>query len=145
MTFVRFNPVKEFENFNDKIQNIFGEFPNSGFNYDNSFRPKADIYSDEQNIYVELEVPGLKKEDLKISLKDYVLTVSGEKKNQNKDDRELNYYKSERSFGVFSRNFTLSKEVDQENIQASYENGILRIVVNKQLKEQKLEKEIKIN
>jgi HSP20 family protein len=145
MTFVRFNPVKEFENFNDKIQNIFGEFPNSGFNYDNSFRPKADIYSNEQNIYVELEVPGLKKEDLKISLKDYVLTVSGEKKNQNKDDRELNYYKSERSFGVFSRNFTLSKEVDQENIQASYENGILRIVVNKQLKEQKLEKEIKIN
>ena len=145
MTFVRFNPVKEFENFNDKIQNIFGEFPNSGFNYDNSFRPKADIYSDEQNIYVELEVPGVKKEDLKISLKDYVLTVSGEKKSQNKDDRELNYYKSERSFGVFSRNFTLSKEVDQENIQASYENGILRIVVNKQLKEQKLEKEIKIN
>jgi len=144
MTFVRFNPVKEFENFNDKIQNIFGEFPNSGFNYDNSFRPKADIYSNEQNIYVELEVPGLKKEDLKISLKDYVLTVSGEKKNQNKDDRELNYYKSERSFGVFSRNFTLSKEVDQENIQANYENGILRIVVNKQLKEQKLEKEIKI-
>ena len=145
MTFVRFNPVKEFENFNDKIQNIFGEFPNSGFNYDNSFRPKADIYSNEQNIYVELEVPGVKKEDLKISLKDYVLTVSGEKKNQNKDDRELNYYKSERSFGVFSRNFTLSKEVDQENIQASYENGILRIVVNKQLKEQNLEKEIKIN
>jgi HSP20 family protein len=144
MTFVRFNPVKEFENFNDKIQNIFGEFPNTNFNYENSFRPKADIYSDEQNIYVELEVPGVKKEDLKISLKDYVLTVTGEKKNQNGDSQKLNYFKNERSFGTFSRNFTLSKEVDQENIQANYENGILRIVVNKQLKEQKLEKEIKI-
>jgi len=145
MTFVRFNPVKEFENFNDKIQNIFGEFPNSGFNYDNSFRPKTDIYSDEQNIYVELEVPGIKKEDLKISLKDYVLTITGEKKNQNNDNKKLSYIKSERSFGAFSRNFNLSKEIDQENIQANYENGILRIVITKQLKEQKLEKEIKIN
>ena len=145
MTFVRFNPVKEFENFNEKFQNIFGELPNLGFDYDNSFRPKADIYSDEKNFYVNMEVPGVKKEDLKISLKDSVLTVSGEKKNQDGENKELNYYKNEISTGKFSRNFNLSKEIDQDNIQAAYEDGILKIVVNKKLKEEKTEKEIKIN
>ncbi len=145
MTFVRFNPVKEFENFNEKFQNIFGELPNLGFDYDNSFRPKADIYSDEKNFYVNLEVPGVKKEDLKISLKDSVLTVSGEKKNQDGENKELNYYKNEISTGKFSRNFNLSKEIDQDNIQAAYEDGILKIVVSKKLKEEKTEKEIKIN
>ncbi len=145
MTYVRFNPAKEFENFSEKFQNIFGELPNSGFGFDNSFKPKADIFSDEKNIYVELEVPGVKKEDLKISLKDSVLTVSGEKKNNNNDADSLNYYKNEIRTGKFSRNFNLSKTVDQDSIQASYTDGVLRIVVSKKLKEEKTEKEIKIN
>ncbi len=145
MTYVRFNPGKEFENFSEKFHNIFGEFPDIEFSYNNSFKPKADILSDEKNFYVEIEIPGVKKEDLKISLKDSVLTVSGEKKKHNNENKELNYYKNERNFGKFSRNFNLSKEVDHENIQAAYEEGVLRIAVAKKVKEEKQEKEIKIN
>ena len=145
MTFVKFGPAKEFEIFNSKIQNMFNELPNVSFEFNYSFKPKADIYSDDKNIYVDLEVPGVKKDELKISLKDNVLNVSGEKKNKIAGAGEINILKNERNYGPFSRDFALSKEIDFDNIKASYEDGILKIAIQKADKKQESKREIKIN
>ncbi len=147
MTYVKFNPVGDFEtmnNINDKIHRFFGELPNLGFEVSYPFKPKADFYGDDQNYYVELEVPGMKKDEIKISLKDKVLSVSGDKKDYSKGRKTNAILKSERNFGTFSRNFQLPDEINQENIEAFFEDGVLKITIAIAVKNTAGEKEIKI-
>ncbi len=144
MTFIKFGPNVDFETMNNKIHDFFGEFPNMDMNINFSFRPKVDYYKDKENIYLDLEVPGIKKDDIKISLKDNILTVSGEKKDFAKNNKTNEVVKSERSFGTFSRNFQFTEEINPDNINASFEDGILKIVIQKASKNSAQEKEIKI-
>ena len=95
-----------------------------------SFQPKADIIESEKSFEIQLAVPGMKKEDFKIDLKDRELTVSGERKRSaEKNDKFFRSVQTE--YGSFSRTFVLPESVDFENIQAKYENGILELVVPK--------------
>ncbi len=130
MTLIKFEPLQEFETLHDKIQRYFDEFPSFGFKYTDSFSPKIDISEGEKNINVIAEIPGVNKEDIKIVLEDNILTIEGEKKNNNVKDGE-NFHRSERSYGYFKRCFTLPAEVDSENIEAKYENGILNVSMKK--------------
>ena len=94
-------------------------------------RMKCDIYEKDNKYYIEMEVPGFKKEDIDISLKDGNLTVKAEKKmsNEEKDDDKKNLRK-ERSYMRTERSFNLGN-IDEENIDASFENGVLNIVIPK--------------
>ncbi len=94
-------------------------------------RMKCDIYEKDNKYYIEMEVPGFKKEDIDISLKDGNLTVKAEKKmsNEEKDD-DKKYLRKERSYMRTERSFNLGN-VDEENIDASFENGVLNIVIPK--------------
>lgn len=130
MTLIKFEPLQEFETLNNRIQRYFNEFPVFGFQYSDSFSPKIDISEDEKNINVVAEMPGVKKEDLKIVIQDNILTIEGEKKKA-EEKKEKNYYRSERSYGIFKRCFTIPVEVDSENIEAKFENGILNINIKK--------------
>jgi len=86
MTLIKFEPLRELENWNEKIHRFFNDFQATDFNY----YPHIDISDDENNIYVEAEISGVKKEDIKITLQDNILTISGEKKNTKEEKDKKN-------------------------------------------------------
>jgi HSP20 family protein len=130
MTLIKFEPLQEFETIQNRIQRYFDDFPAFGFKYSDSFSPKIDISEGEKNIKVIAEIPGVKKEDIKIVIQDNIITIEGEKKKEEKIE-EHNYYRTERSYGSFRRSFTLPAEVDNDNIDAKFENGVLNIDIKK--------------
>ena len=136
MTLIKYEPFKELENFDDKIQSLLNTFPDFHSEYEESFYPKIDISEDEKNIYVDSELPGIKKKDIKISINDNILTISGEKKNE-RNEKDLNFFRTERTYGSFSRSFTIPVEINTDSIDAEFEDGILKVVIEK-LKEKKV-------
>ena len=130
MTLIKFEPLKEFESLQNQIKKYFDDFPSFGFNYENSFSPRIDISEKEDKILVEAEIPGVKKDDLKITLQDNILTIKGEKKKE-EESKDNNYYRSERSYGSFSRSFTLPAEVNTDKVDAKFNDGMLKIELKK--------------
>lgn len=143
MTLMKFEPLREFEGLSNTIQKLFGEFPTFGRDLGFSFSPRIDISDDEKNIFIEAEIPGATKDDIKISLQDNILTINGEKKIA-EEKKEKNYYRSERVYGSFSRSFTLPAEVNPDKVKAKFENGILNIEVEKAHPKERKEKLIDI-
>jgi len=130
MTLIKFEPLQGFETLHNRMQRFFDDVPVCGFNYSDSFSPKIDISEDEKNINVVAEIPGASKDDIKIVIEDNVLTIEGEKKKE-QEEKGKNYYRCERSYGSFKRAFTLPAEIDSDNVDAKFENGILSINLNK--------------
>ncbi|MDX2130019.1 MAG: Hsp20/alpha crystallin family protein [Chloroherpetonaceae bacterium] len=89
-----------------------------------SFR--VDISEDEKNVFLEAELPGIKKEDVKVSVEDNVLTIRAERKAET-DNKTKNFRRTERFFGSFSRSFTLGENISTENIEATYTDGVLNL------------------
>jgi len=130
MTFVKFEPLRELDNLNNRLHKFFGEFPaniDMGF----SFSPRVDIYADDQNIFIEAEIPGIRKDEMKISLQDNILTISGTKKRENEKDDNKQYFRNEIIFGDFSRSFSLPEDINPDNVEAQFENGVLNIKIGK--------------
>ena len=94
-----------------------------------TWAPPVDVAEDADKILVKIEVPGMNEQDLKVSFEDGLLTVSGERQFERKDDR--NYHRIERTYGSFVRTFSLPRSVDAGKIAASYVNGILEIEIPK--------------
>lgn len=95
------------------------------------WRPAIDIYEEPDAMYVEADLPGLRKDDVTVNLEDNVLTIQGQRKRQNEEKRD-NYHRIERASGMFSRSFTLPSTVDREKIDAEFKDGVLRIRLPKQ-------------
>ncbi len=94
----------------------------------NRWTPALDVYQDKDQFTVVAELPGLKKEDIELSLHDGVLTISGERKQEKKGEEG---YKNERFFGRFQRSVTLPSSVDGDQVRATYQDGILKVVLPK--------------
>lgn len=94
------------------------------------WKPAVDMVEGEKEFVITAELPGVKKEDVKISLQDNKLVISGEMK-EDKDVQEKNYYLMERARGKFSRSFTLPSNVDSSKTDAKYENGVLKLTLPK--------------
>ena len=105
--------------------------------------PAVDVSEDKEKYLIRAEVPGLKKEDIKITLVNDVLTISGEKK-QEKEQKERSYHLVERSYGQFTRSFTLPTKVDPNNIKAEFKDGILEITLAKSPESKAREIEIQV-
>jgi len=103
--------------------------------------PSLDVSETKNEIVVKAEIPGIDPKDIDISLLNDVLTIKGEKK-QEKEEKEENYHLIERSYGSFSRSIRLPKEVQGDKINASYKNGILKVMLPKS--EEAKKREIKI-
>ncbi len=149
MTLVKFKPASELSNIDKKIKKFFEDFDSpfigdwvKPFN-SNVFTPRVDVTEDNENLYVHAEVPGVDKNDIKINLVGDVLTISGEKKSEQKDEKK-NYYRIERNYGAFSRSFTLPAEIKVEQISAAYDNGVLNITLPKTEEAKIVEKQIEI-
>ena len=114
---------------NSLLEEFFGDLVPEG-TAQTGFRPPLDLREDDGYFYAQLELPGLKKEEVKISLEDNILTVRGEKKKQNLLEKE-EYRRVERSYGVFERGFRLPQEIQEDAIRAEMDNGILKISIPK--------------
>jgi HSP20 family protein len=106
-----------------------------------SWNPAVDVLEEKDRIFVKVEVPGIDEKDLKVTFEDGLLTVSGERQFERKDDR--NYHRIERAYGSFTRTFSLPRSVEASQIVADYRNGVLEITIPK--KEEARPKQIAIN
>ena len=121
--------------FNEFTKNV--EFPVNRF-------PRVDVVDDEKSIKLIAELPGVKKEDVKILLEDGFLTVSGEKKNEFEGKEEINIIRTERLFGKFERKFELPEDINSDEIKAKFENGLLNISIDKLVPERPKERIIEV-
>ena len=129
----RYDPFRELVTLQDRVNSLFEGFSDvSGKDQlaAGTFVPPVDIYEDEHNLVLKLEIPGVNEEDLQVSLENNILTVKGERKFE-KEEREENFHRIERRFGAFTRTFRMPNTVDGENTSASYDKGILKITLAK--------------
>lgn len=125
-TITRIDPFRELATF-------FGNFTDGNGKEQlaaGTFVPAVDVYEDEHNLVLKLEVPGVNEEDLNVSLENNTLTVQGERKFE-KEEKEENFHRIERRYGSFTRTFKLPSTADTDKVEASYEKGILKITVAK--------------
>lgn len=108
-----------------------------------AWTPSCDIYETEKEIVVKAEIPGVKKEDVKLSIQDNVLTLSGERKFEEETKKE-NYVRVERGYGSFTRSFTLPPSVDAKKINAEFKDGLLEVKLPKLETAKPKEVEIKV-
>ncbi|NEX13784.1 MAG: heat-shock protein Hsp20 [Prosthecochloris sp.] len=130
------DPLKMFENvFNDTVSPFVTSMVAPSF--------KVDVSEDEKAIYIDADMPGMNKEDVKISMDEDVLTISAERTHE-EEEKKKDYHRVERSYGSMSRSFSLGENVDLDNVDATYENGELRVVVMKKEPTEKKAKEITV-
>lgn len=111
----------------DDFFSDFGLQPWKGWaGFDGGFYPRMDVAETDKEFTITAELPGIEQKDIEISLADGVLTLKGEKK-QSSEEKKEGYYHSERSFGAFCRSVALPAEVDEEKVEATYKDGILKI------------------
>lgn len=122
LTLTRWSPARDFAALEiDRLNRMFGTTA--------TWLPPVDIYeNDDHDVVVKLEVPDMKREDFTVTLEDGVLTVSGERK-ASSDVKDGDYRRRERTFGAFSRSFTVPGTVDGGRVQAAYTNGVLTITL----------------
>ena len=137
------DPISDFRTLQNRLfEPFFGRF-----NYlddamqSGTWAPPVDVAEDAENIHVKVEVPGMDQKDLKINYEDGLLTVSGERQFERREDR--NYHRIERAYGSFVRSFNLPRTVDPNQIVANYRDGVLEIEIPK--KEEAKPKQIQIN
>ena len=107
-----------------------------------SYAPPVDIYEDEHNITLKLEVPGIDEKDIDVRIDNNTLTVHGERKME-KEEKEENFRRVERQYGSFTRSFTLPSAVDTGQVSANYDKGVLKISLAK--KAEAKPKQIKVS
>ncbi len=107
------------------------------------FEPDMDVYETEKDVVAEINLPNIDPNDIKVSVDDGVLKVSGDFE-EKEEDKEKNYWKKEIRRGSFKRAIRLPAEVDEEKVDANYQNGILKVVLPKTKPKKKKEKEIKV-
>jgi HSP20 family protein len=117
----KWSPFDELTRFERKFDRLFAG---------HSFSPAVDVYEDKEKITVEAEVPGMEEKDVEITVDKNVLSIKGSRQLEKKADKK-EYWRVERSSGSFVRSFTLPSSVETENIQASYNKGVLTIHIPK--------------
>ena len=135
MTIVKWDPFKNVAALQDRINRIFDEsFSRTAESDDDismsAWKPSVDIYETDEAIILKAELPGIKKEDVSVEVKDNVLTLKGVR-TEEKEIKEKNYYRKERAFGTFSRAFNLQHRIQPDKIKARFKDGVLKIEIPK--------------
>ena len=135
MELVRWNPMHDMFSLRNRINRMFNDSFMPTSHGDDSlslsnWKPAVDIYDNDESIVVQAEMPGVDKKDIDISVKDGILTLTGER-SVDKEEKEKNVYVVERAHGRFLRSFALPGEVDPEAIKAEYKDGVLKVEIPK--------------
>jgi len=144
MSVIRFDPLRGFESLSKRMSNLVDEFE-KGFSFEyGGFAPRVDIAEDEKSVILHAELPGIRKEDVKVSINDEkVLTIKGSKKRvEAEGESQKNFIRLERSYGEFTRSFVLPENINTDSINAKYDSGVLEITLQK--KEPSKPKEVEV-
>ncbi len=147
MYVTKYNPSKELQEFRNGFKHFDSFLDNfiedRGNLLKTDFTPSVNTREGEHAYHVEVDLPGVKKDNIDVDVKDNIVTISGERKTK-KEVKEEDYYKVESSYGKFERSFTLPENVDVENIHAESQDGVLEVVIPKLTKAENKSKKIVI-
>lgn len=137
------SPLRELARLENEINRIFKELvPEEKLESQmTAWAPRVDIYEKDNNLVIEAEIPGARKEDIEVKVKDNSVVIRGEVKRE-EEKKEENYYRSERFYGRFERVLPLPTDVKVEEAKASFENGILKLSIPKTTQEKEIKVEI---
>ena len=123
-------PWNPFEDMDVQFGKLLNEWPTARTTNGTNWIPAIDVEETEDAYILTADLPGMKKEDISISVQDDVVTIRGERWREDKEDKE-NYHRVERQVGTFERSFTVHEGFDGEKVDAHYENGVLKITLPK--------------
>src|SRR5215467_5848750 len=140
----RWDPFREFSTLQDRMNRLFRDSYGEGQEAlsTSTFAPAVDVYEDEHNVTLKIEVPGIDEKDIDVRIENNLLTVHGERKFE-KEEKEENFRRVERQYGSFTRSFTMPNTVDTDSVQAHYDKGIMKIQLSK--KTEAKPKKIRVN
>ena len=134
MAIIRWDPFRDMvtlrEKMNRMFEDVFSGRPEDRELQAGTWTPSVDIFETENELVLTAEIPGIDEKDVEIKVEDNTLSIKGERKFE-KETKEENFHRIERSYGSFYRAFTLPSSVDSERIQAEQENGVLKISMPK--------------
>ena len=134
MSIVRYDPFRDLRTLQEEVNRLFSTNLTRAFGDEGigrgAWAPSVDIYENKDQIVLEAELPGMKQEDFDLSIENNVITLRGERKFEKVDETD-NYHRVERSYGAFTRSFTLPQTVSAEGASAEYSNGVLRVTLPK--------------
>ncbi len=131
----RFSPFSELFDLRKEIDSLFDDrFFGKNFISEPSWIPSMDVVENEKEFLVTVELPGMKKEDINVSMENNILTIEGERKSE-KEEKNKTFHRIERAYGKFYRSVVLPKKVDENNIKATFKDGLLNITIGKSEKE----------
>ena len=129
MTLVRWSPVRDLTTLQTEMDRLFNTLatrPDRELSREAALFPPVDVTETDDEYVLRAEVPGMRQEDIRVSLVENVLTLKGEKKFE-KEEKKTSFHHQERVYGSFERSFTLGTPVQSEKIRAQYRNGILEV------------------
>ncbi len=135
MTLVRWDPFRELEDMSDRLNRMFSRQALPQANGKETmvvadWVPSVDVSETDEGYQIKAEIPDVKKEDVKVTVEDGVLTIQGERK-QEKEEKGKKYHRVERSYGRFVRSFTLPDLVDEGKVKAEFKDGVLNLQLPK--------------
>lgn len=150
MNMIKYDPFRELRTLQDEMNRLFstnlwrGAGPLAGEEdfARTAWTPRVDIFETTDNLVLEAELPGMKPEDVDVSIENNTITLKGERNFEKKEENE-NYHRVERSYGSFTRSFTLPRNVISDEAKAEFKNGILQINLPKREEEKARKIEIK--
>jgi len=130
--FKDWDPVRELDEFQNRLTSFFGQTPVWRGREGNfaSWAPAVDIIEDEKEFLVKADLPEVKREDLHINVENGMLVIHGERKFE-REDKKKRYHRTERSFGSFTRSFSLPEGADSTKIRAEIKDGLLQVHIPK--------------
>ncbi len=144
----RWDPVKEMEELHNRLSNLFGRTPaRLGEGKEESitvaeWAPLVDITEDDKEYIIKTELPEVKKEDVKVSVENGLLTIVGERKFEKEENKK--YHRVERAYGRFMRSFVLPESVDPDKVNAEFRDGVLKVHLAKSEQTKPKQIEVKV-
>ena len=145
----RWDPMQDIQEFEKRLSSWMGRAPMEKDGGKESMRlmewaPLVDISEDDKEYLIKADLPEVKKEDVKITVQDGVLAISGERKYE-KEEKGKKYHRVERAFGRFERSFSVPEDAEEDKVSAEYKDGVLKVHLPKSAKSKPKSREIKVS
>ncbi len=144
----RWDPFKEMDELQNRLASLFGRVPRERNGEESltiaEWTPLVDILEDEKEYLIKTELPEIRKEDVKVRVEDGVLTISGERKHETEENK-AKFHRVERSYGLFSRSFTVPESADASKVTAEFKDGVLTVHLAKDEKAKPKSVEVKVS